>query len=106
MGNESKGAVCLAGTEKVRPVLRKIMVPDRPGNVLLNAFLQFSGCTSYVPTVPVEHKLIHDIVVVMEGTSFLVACRKGLVPRRLFFRRVSDEKSLRIKNTFLSYLNA
>ena len=42
-----------------------MMVSDRPGNMLLNAFLQPLGCTSYVPTIAVAHKLIDNIIVVM-----------------------------------------
>ena len=58
-------AVFLAGTEKFRGIVRRMMVSDRPGNMLLNAFLQPLGCTSYVPTITVAHKLIDNIIVVM-----------------------------------------
>ena len=65
MGDNMRGAVCLGGTEEIRAVLRRIMVLDWSENVLLNAFLQRLGCTYYVSTVAVAHKLISDIVVVM-----------------------------------------
>ena len=45
MGNNLRGAVCLAGMKKIRAALRRIMVSDWPGNVLLNAFLQPLGST-------------------------------------------------------------
>ena len=53
MDNNLRGAVCLAGMGKIREVLVRMMISDWPGNVLLNAFLQILGCTSYVPTVAV-----------------------------------------------------
>ena len=58
MSNNLRGAVRFAGTGKIRTVLGEVMVPDWPGNVLLNAFLQHLRCTPYVPTVAVAHKLI------------------------------------------------
>ena len=49
MGNDLRGAVCLAGTRKIRAILGRMMVSDQPGNVLLNAFLQPLVYTSYLP---------------------------------------------------------
>ena len=40
VGDNLRGAVYLAGMGKIRAVLKSMMVPDRPKNVLLNAFLQ------------------------------------------------------------------
>ena len=63
------------------------MVSNRPGNMLLNAFLQHLECASYVPTIAVAHKLMENIIVVMgnnTGTSFLVAEKRGLVVTELF----------------------
>ena len=57
MGNNLWSAVCLAGTGTTRAVLGRMMVSDRSGNVLLNAFLLPLRCTSYGPTVAVPHKL-------------------------------------------------
>ena len=65
IGSDLRSAVFLAGTGKIRAILRRIMVSDRPGNMLFNAFLQSLGCTSYVSAITVAHKLIHDIIVVM-----------------------------------------
>ena len=65
MGDDLRSAFFLAGTEKIKAILGKMMVSDRPGNMLLNALLQTLGCTSYVPTIAVAHKLIIDIIVVM-----------------------------------------
>ena len=41
MGNDLRSALFLAGTGKIRAILGKMLVPDQPGNVLLNAFLHF-----------------------------------------------------------------
>ena len=76
LDNSLRGVVCLAGTVKVSAVMKKIMVSDRPGNVLLNAFLQTLGCTTYVPNVTVAHKLFFDIVVVMGRLYILFGCGK------------------------------
>ena len=46
MGDNLRGAVCLAGTGKIKVVLRRMMVLDWPGNTLLNAFLKPLECTS------------------------------------------------------------
>ena len=54
MGNSLRGAVCLAGKKKISAVLRRMMVPDWPGNELL-AFLQLLGCMSYMLPVTVAH---------------------------------------------------
>ena len=70
MGGNLRSAAFLAGTGKIRAILRRMMVSDRPGNMLLNVFLQPLGCTSYVPTIAVAHKFIDDIIVVM-GNFFL-----------------------------------
>ena len=40
MGDNLTSAVFLAGTGKIRAILGKMMVSDRPENMLLNAFLQ------------------------------------------------------------------
>ena len=37
MGDDLRSAICFAGTEKIRTVLGKMMVSDRPGNVLLKS---------------------------------------------------------------------
>ena len=47
MGNNLRGSVCLAGMGKIRVVLGRMIVPDRPGNVLLHALLQSLECTSF-----------------------------------------------------------
>ena len=39
MGDSLRG-VCLAGTGRIRAVIGRMMISDRPGNVLLNAFFQ------------------------------------------------------------------
>ena len=65
MGDDLRSAVFLSGTAKIRAILGKMMVSDRPGNILLNAFLQPLECTPYVPTVAVAHKLVNNIIVVM-----------------------------------------
>ena len=39
MGDDLKSAIFLTGTRKIRAILRRMMVSDRPGNVLLNEFL-------------------------------------------------------------------
>ena len=65
MGSDLRSAVFLAGKGKIRAILRRMMVSDRPGNMLLNAFLQPLGCTSYIPTIAVAHKSIDNIIVVM-----------------------------------------
>ena len=39
MDNKLRRAVCLAGTGKIRAVLKRMRVSDRPGNKLLNTFL-------------------------------------------------------------------
>ena len=66
MNNNLTGAIYLAGTGKIRAVLRRMVVFDWPGNVLLNAFLQPLRSRFYIPTVAVAHKLINVIVVVMD----------------------------------------
>ena len=66
MGSNLRGAVCLAGMGETTAVLGRMMVSDRPKNVLRNALLQSFECTSYVPAVAVAHKLIHDIIVLMD----------------------------------------
>ena len=58
MGNNLRGAVCLSGTGIIRAILGRMMISDRPGNVLLNAFLQPLIYTFYVPTIAVAQKLI------------------------------------------------
>ena len=58
MGNNLRSAVCLSGTGIIRAILGRMMVSDRHGNVLLNAFLQTLECTSYVPIIAVAQKLI------------------------------------------------
>ena len=65
MGNNLRGTVCLTGKRKIRVVLTRMMVPNWPGNVLLNVFLQSLRCMPYIPTVTVVHKLIYDIDMVM-----------------------------------------
>ena len=65
MGGDLRSAVFFAGTGKIKAILRRMMVSDQPGNILLNAFLQSLGCTSYVPTIAVVRKLIDNIIVVM-----------------------------------------
>ena len=65
MGGDLRSAVFLAGTGKIKAILRRMMVYNRPGNMLLNAFLQPLGCTFYIPTIAVAHKLIDNIIVVM-----------------------------------------
>ena len=65
MGDDLRSAVFLAGTGKTKAILGRMMVSDRPGNVLVNAFLQPLRCTSCVPTIAVTHKLINNIIVVM-----------------------------------------
>ena len=68
MGSDLRSAVSLAGTGKIRAILRRMMVSHLPGNMLLNAFLQPLGCTSYVPTIEVAHKL--DNFINGTGTKF------------------------------------
>ena len=65
MGGDLRIAVFLEGTGKIRVILRRKVVYDQPGNMLLNAFLQPLGCTSYITTIAVAHKLIDNIIVVM-----------------------------------------
>ena len=65
MDNDLRSAACLAGTGKIRAVLERMMVSDRPENVLLNAFLHPLGYTFYVPTIAVAHKLINNIILVI-----------------------------------------
>ena len=65
MGDDLKSVVCLAGMERIRAILKRMMISDRPVNVLFNAFLQPLGCTSYVPTISVALKLINNIIVVI-----------------------------------------
>ena len=65
MGGDLRSAVFLASTGKIRAILRRTMVSNRPGKMLLNAFLQPLGCTSYIPTIAVTHRLINTIIVVM-----------------------------------------
>ena len=65
IGDDLRGAVCLADMGKIRAVLGRLMVSDRPGNMLLNAFLQPLRCTSYVPTIAVADKLINNIIVAL-----------------------------------------
>ena len=55
MDDNLRGAVFLAGMGKIRAVLGRMMVSNRPGNVLLNAFLQPLGCMSYIWTIAVAH---------------------------------------------------
>ena len=50
MGDNLRDAVCPAGMGKIKVVLRRMMAPDWPGNVLLNVLLQSLGHTFYVPT--------------------------------------------------------
>ena len=50
MGADLRSAVFLAGTGKIRAILRRMMVSDRPGNMLLNAFLQPLGSTYVLRT--------------------------------------------------------
>ena len=69
MSGDLRIAVFLSGTGEIRAILRRIMVFDRPGNVLLNAFLQPLGCTSYVPTIAVAHKLIDNMIVIKDYCS-------------------------------------
>ena len=65
MADDLRNAVFLAGTGKIRAILGRMMVSDQLGNVLLYAFLQPLGCTSYVLTIAVAHKLINNIILVM-----------------------------------------
>ena len=65
MDGDLRSAVSLASTGKIRAILRRMMVSDRPGNMLFDAFLQPSGYTSYVSTMAVAHKLIDGIIVMM-----------------------------------------
>ena len=74
MGNNLRSVVCITGTRRISRVLRKIIFSNRPENVWCNTFLQPLGCTSYVPTVAVEHKLVNDVVVVMAGQYILTSC--------------------------------
>ena len=55
MGNDLRSAVFLAGTDKIRAILGRMMVSDRLGNMLFNVFLLTLRCTSYVPTIAVVH---------------------------------------------------
>ena len=48
MCGDLKSAAFLAGTVKIRAILKRTIVSDQPGNMLLTAFLQPLGCTSYV----------------------------------------------------------
>ena len=64
MGNDLRSSVFLAGTEKIGAIFGRLMISDRPGNVLFNAFLQLLGCTSDVPNIAVADKLINNIIVV------------------------------------------
>ena len=73
MGNDLRSAVFLAGTGKIRAILGIIMVSDQPGNVLLNAFLQPLGCTSYMSTIAVVHKLINNNLKLIYYRSFTFA---------------------------------
>ena len=66
-----KDAVCLANMRKIRAVMRRMMISDGYGNVLLNAFLQTLQCMSSVSTVAVAQKLIYDIAVVM-GRQYIL----------------------------------
>ena len=43
MDNNLRGAIHLAGTRKIRAILRRMMVLDRPGKVLLHANLATFG---------------------------------------------------------------
>ena len=61
MGNNLRSVVFFTGTGKIRAILERMMVSDRPGNMLLNAFLQPLKCTFYIPTIPVAHNLINNI---------------------------------------------
>ena len=65
MENNLRSAVCLVGTGKIRVVLERMMVSDRPENMLLNAFLQPLECMCYILTITVAHKLINNIIVMM-----------------------------------------
>ena len=65
MDHNLRDAVCLAGSEKIRAVLRKMMFPDWLGNMLLNAILQLLTCTFSVLTIAVVYKVIYDIALVM-----------------------------------------
>ena len=53
MSDNLRSAVCFSDTGKIRAVLKRMIIPDRPGNALLNAFMQSLECTSDVPTVAV-----------------------------------------------------
>ena len=64
MGDNLRGAICPAGMGKIIAVSGRMMVSDRSGNVLLNAFLQPLGCTFYVLAIALAHKSIDNIVVV------------------------------------------
>ena len=43
-----------------------MMVSDRPMNMLLDVLLKPLGCMFYVSTIAVAHKLINNIIVVMD----------------------------------------
>ena len=65
MRNNLRGAVCLASKGKIRAVLGKMRVSDRPRNQLLNVYLLPLGCTSHLRLILVAQKLINNIIVVM-----------------------------------------
>ena len=48
MCGDLRSATFLAGTGKIRAILKRTMVSYRPENMLLTAFLKTLGCTSYV----------------------------------------------------------
>ena len=55
MGDNLRDAVCPAGMEKIRADLRKLIVPDWPGNVLLNAFFDmYALCTDCCSGTQIE----------------------------------------------------
>ena len=64
-GDNLRDVVYLAGMAKIRAICRRMMVPDRPGNVLLNVLLKRLGYVFYLPAVAVAHNLMNGIVVVM-----------------------------------------
>ena len=86
MSDHLRSAVFLADTGKIRAILGRIMVSNRPGNMLFNAFLQPLECTSYVPTIAVAHKLINNIIVdpyllknvLLSTSSLLKLCLSNL----------------------------
>ena len=63
MGDNLRDAVCTARMEKIRADLRKLIVPDWHGNVLLNAFFDmYALCTDCCSGTQID-----DIVVMGIG---------------------------------------